>query len=68
MLGATRIRERVERLMKEDINSGLAPADSGCIRRVDSTEGKCEKQQIVSEKVIAACEKDKAHVAKRSLI
>ncbi|NLE34936.1 MAG: pyruvate:ferredoxin (flavodoxin) oxidoreductase [Bacteroidales bacterium] len=67
MLGATRIRERIERLMKDNLDSGLAPETVAAFNEWIAEKGNAKTSRAVSEKVIAACEKDKAPVCKEIL-
>jgi len=63
-LGATRIRERIERLMKENLDKGLAAdtleAFNGWLASIDDAKG----SRAASDKVVAACEKDKSAVCR----
>ncbi len=67
MVGATRMRERIERLMKENINSGLAPETVAAFNEWIAEIDNSKTTRAVSERVIAACEKDKAPVCKEIL-
>ena len=62
MLGATRIRERLERLMKESLGSGLAPETVAAFNEWIAEKDNAKVSRAVAEKVIAACEKDKSPV------
>ena len=67
MLGATRIRQRIERLMKENIDGGLAPVTVAAFNEWIAEKNNAKTSRSASEKVIAACEKDKAPVCKEIL-
>jgi len=67
MLGSTRIRERIERLMKENLNSGLAPETVAAFNEWISEMENSKASRALAEKVITACEKDKAPVCKEIL-
>ncbi|HOO66908.1 MAG TPA: pyruvate:ferredoxin (flavodoxin) oxidoreductase [Bacteroidales bacterium] len=67
MLGANQIRERIERLMKEHLDSGLAPDTVAAFNEWIAERDNAKTSRAVSEKVIAACEKDKAPVCKEIL-
>ncbi|MRR24332.1 4Fe-4S dicluster domain-containing protein, partial [bacterium] len=62
MLGSTRIRERIERLMKENLGSGLAPETVAAFNEWIAEKENSKVTRAVAEKVIAACEKDKSPV------
>jgi len=66
-LGSTRIRERIERLMKENLSNGLAPETVAAFNEWLAEKDNAKTSGAVSEKVIAACEKDKAAVCKEIL-
>ncbi|MDX9903614.1 MAG: pyruvate:ferredoxin (flavodoxin) oxidoreductase [Bacteroidales bacterium] len=67
MLGATRIRQRIERLMKENIDGKLAPDTVAAFNEWIAERDNAKTSRSASEKVIAACEKDKAPVCKEIL-
>ena len=67
MLGATRIRQRIERLMKENIDGGLAPDTVAAFNEWIAEKNNAKASRSASEKVIAACEKDKAPVCSEIL-
>jgi len=62
MLGSTRIRERIERLMKESLGSGLAPETVAAFNEWIAEKENSKVSRAVAEKVIAACGKDKSPV------
>jgi pyruvate-ferredoxin/flavodoxin oxidoreductase len=62
MLGATRIRERIERLMKESLGSGLAPETVAAFNEWLAEKNNAKVTRAIADKVIAACEKDKSPV------
>ena len=66
-LGSTRIRERIERLMKANLSSGLAPETVIAFNEWLAEKDNAKTSRAVSEKVIAACEKDQAAVCKEIL-
>lgn len=66
-LGATKIRERIERIMKENMNSGLAPETIAAFNEWIAGKKDTRASRSLSEKVIAACEKDKAPVCREIL-
>ncbi len=66
-LGGTKLRARIERLMKESLNSGLAPETASAFNEWLTEKDNSRNSRVVSEKVIAACEKDKAPVCKEIL-
>jgi len=61
-LGATRLRERIERLMKENLSNGLKPETVTAFNEWLAEKNNAKTSRAVSDKVIAACEKDKAQV------
>jgi pyruvate-ferredoxin/flavodoxin oxidoreductase len=68
MLGATRIRQRIERLMKESLSSnGLAPDTVAAFNEWIAEMKSARTSRDVSGKVIDACTKDKAPVCKQIL-
>jgi pyruvate-ferredoxin/flavodoxin oxidoreductase len=68
MLGATRIRQRIERLMKESLgNNGLAPETVAAFNEWIAVMKNARVSRSVSEKVIEACQKDKTPVCKQIL-
>jgi len=66
-LGAKKIRERLERFMKESLNDGLAADTVAAFSEWLAAKDNAKISRAVSEKVIAACEKDKAPVCKEIL-
>ncbi|HOC04535.1 MAG TPA: pyruvate:ferredoxin (flavodoxin) oxidoreductase [Bacteroidales bacterium] len=66
-LGATKIRDRIERLMKESLGNGLAPETVAAFNEWIAEKDNTKATRAVSEKVIAACEKDKAPVCREIL-
>ena len=66
-LGATRIRERIERLMKENLNDGLADETVTAFREWLAKKDNALESKETSAKVMAACEKDKADVCREIL-
>ncbi|MCU0459056.1 MAG: pyruvate:ferredoxin (flavodoxin) oxidoreductase [Bacteroidales bacterium] len=67
MLGSNQIRDRIERLMKESIGSGLAPETVAAFNEWITEKENSKTTRSVSEKVIAACEKDKSPVCSEIL-
>jgi pyruvate-ferredoxin/flavodoxin oxidoreductase len=67
MLGSNKIRERIERMMKESLGSGLAPETVAAFNEWIADKENSKTTRSVSEKVISACEKDKAPVCKEIL-
>ncbi len=57
-LGSTKIRERIERLMKASLSNGLAPETVAAFNEWLAEKDNAKTSRAVSEKVIAACEKD----------
>ena len=66
-LGAKKIRERLERFMKESLNNGIAPETSAAFSEWLAEKDNARKSRAVSDKVIAACENDNAQVCKEIL-
>jgi pyruvate-ferredoxin/flavodoxin oxidoreductase len=66
-LGSTKIRERIERLMKANLSSGLAPETVAAFNEWLAEKDNAKTSRAVSEKVIAACEKDQAPVCREIL-
>lgn len=66
-LGAKKIRERIERLMKENLNNNLADETVAAFNEWLAQKDNTRSGRAVSDKVIAACEKDKAPVCKEIL-
>ena len=67
MLGSNQIRDRIERLMKDSLGSGLAPETVAAFNEWIADKENSKTTRSVSEKVIAACEKDKAPVCSEIL-
>ena len=69
MLGATRMRQRIERLMKESLGngSGLKPETVSAFNAWIADIDNHRPDRSLSESVIAACEKEKAPVCKEIL-
>ncbi len=67
MLGATRIRERIARLMKESLGSSIKPETVAAFNEWIAEKDNNRADRAISERVIAACEKDKAPVCKEIL-
>ncbi len=67
MLGATRIRGRIERLMKESLGSAIKPETVAAFNEWIAEKDNKRADRAISERVIAACEKDKAPVCKEIL-
>ena len=66
-LGSTKIRERIERLMKASLSSGLAPETIAAFNEWLAGKDNAKTSRATSEKVIAACEKDQAPVCREIL-
>jgi pyruvate-ferredoxin/flavodoxin oxidoreductase len=66
-LGAKKIRERIVRLMKESLDSSLSPETAEAFNEWLAGKDNSRTTRSISEKVIAACEKDKAPVCKQIL-
>ncbi|MCJ7820898.1 MAG: thiamine pyrophosphate-dependent enzyme, partial [Bacteroidales bacterium] len=66
-LGATKIRERLERKMKENLKNGLSADTVTAFKEWLAAKDDSKASKDASDKVIAACEKDKAPVCKEIL-
>jgi pyruvate-ferredoxin/flavodoxin oxidoreductase len=62
-LGATQLRDRIARLMKESLNNGLNPETKAAFEEWLNNKDLAEASKTASAKVVEACEKEKAPVA-----
>ncbi len=62
-LGATQLRDRIARLMKESMNNGLNPETKAAFEEWLNNKDLAEASRTASAKVIEACEKEKSPVA-----
>ena len=66
-LGATKLRERIARLMKESLANGINPETKAAFEEWLREKDNAEPSKVASAKVIEACEKEKSEVAKEIL-
>ena len=66
-LGANQLRERIARLMKESLSKGINPETKAAFEEWLKDKDNAEPSKIASAKVIEACQKEKAQVAKEIL-
>jgi pyruvate-ferredoxin/flavodoxin oxidoreductase len=66
-IGANKLRDRLERLMKESMNGSINPETKAAFEEWLRDRNIAEPSKAASAKVVAACEKETAPVAKEIL-
>jgi len=66
-LGVNKMRDRIAKRMQESMQNGIAPATSEAFKTWIETKEDAETSKDASEKVIAACKKEKNEIGKEIL-